>query len=190
MADYYSILAGAVRGLDPNTQAARRRLYERARSALISEMESADPPIPRSEIIDAQVALDTAIAQVEADAALVALEKSIEHVERDGPPTHPDTTIAHVQEHGRSYQCGHPKPVAPASRIPTRASKRRPLGANQNDRRESPSGIRRLFQWRSTRSIEISKEEDAGSDTWLTELLQRASREEDEDYQDFAPKRA
>jgi hypothetical protein len=107
MADYHSILAGAVRGLDPNTPAARRRLYERARSALISEMESADPPIPRSEIIIAQVALDTAIAQVEAAAALAALEKSIEHVE----------------EHGRPYQCGQPKPVAPASLIPTRASK-------------------------------------------------------------------
>ena len=182
MADYYSILAGAVRGLDPNIPAARRRLYERARSALISQMESADPPIPRSEIIVAQVALDTAIAQVEADAALVALGKSIEHVERDGPV--PDTTIEHVQEHGRSYQCGQPKPVAPASRIPTRASKPRPLGANQNDRRESPSGIRRLFQWRSTRSIEVSEEEDTGRDTWLTELLERASREEDEDYQD------
>jgi hypothetical protein len=40
------------------------------------------------------------------------------------------------------------------------------------------------------RSTEISEEKDAGGDTWLTELLQRASREEDEAYQDFAPKRA
>jgi hypothetical protein len=92
MADYHSILAGAVRGLDPNTPAARRRLYERARSALISEMESADPPIPRSEIIIAQMALDTAIAQVEAAAALAALEKSIEHVDRDGAPGHSHRT--------------------------------------------------------------------------------------------------
>jgi hypothetical protein len=37
---------------------------------------------------------------------------------------------------------------------------------------------------------ETSEEEEAGSDTWLTELLQRASREEDEDHQDFTPKRA
>jgi hypothetical protein len=130
MADYHSILAGAVRGLDPNTPAARRRLYERARSALISEMESADPPIPRSEIIIAQVALDTAIAQVEAAAALAALEKSIEHVDRDGAPTLPDTAIEHVEEHGRPYQCGQPKPVAPASLILIRASKPRPLPAH------------------------------------------------------------
>jgi hypothetical protein len=29
-----------------------------------------------------------------------------------------------------------------------------------------------------------------GQDTWLTGLLERASREEDEDFHDFAPKRA
>jgi hypothetical protein len=34
MADYYSILATVVRSLDPNTPAARRRLYWRARSSL------------------------------------------------------------------------------------------------------------------------------------------------------------
>jgi len=130
MADYHSILSGAVRGLDPNTPAARRRLYERARSVLISEMESADPPIPRSEIIIAHVALDTAIAQVEAAAALAALETSIEHVDRDGAPTLPVTAIEHVEERGRPYQCGQPKPVAPASLIPTRASKPCPPSAH------------------------------------------------------------
>ena len=66
MADYYSIVAGAIRGLESNTSAARRRLYDRARSALLSEMQNAYPPIPRSEIIIAQMALDTAIEQIEA----------------------------------------------------------------------------------------------------------------------------
>jgi hypothetical protein len=81
MADYYSILTTAVRGLDPNTPAARRRLYWRARSALVSEMQNACPPFARSEIVGAQVALDTAFRQVEADACLVAREKSGEYVE-------------------------------------------------------------------------------------------------------------
>jgi hypothetical protein len=72
MADYYSIVARAIRGLDPNTPAARRRLHDRARSALLSA------PIPRSEIVIAQMALDTAIEQVEADAGLMALEKSVD----------------------------------------------------------------------------------------------------------------
>jgi hypothetical protein len=154
-------------------------------------MQNAYPPIPRSEIIIAQMALDTAIEQVEADAVLVALERSVEHVEWDGAPTVPDTAVEHVEEHARPYQCGHPNPVAPASLIPSRVSAplRRP--ANQNvDRRGSLSGIPRLFRWRPTRSIEVNEDEEAGRDTWLTELLERTSREEDEDYQDFTPKRA
>jgi hypothetical protein len=186
MANYYSILAGAVRDLDRDTAVARRRLYKRAHSALLSEMQDAYPRIPRSEIVIAQMALDTAIGQVEAEAASVPLEKSVEHVERDDAV--PDTAIERVEEHGRPYKS--PKPAAPASLIPIRTSKPRRLPANQNDRRESFFGIRRLFRWRSTRSTEISEEKDAGTDTWLTELLQRASLAEDEDYQDFAPKRA
>ena len=174
MADYYSILARAVQAMDRNTPAARRRLYDRARSALLLEMQNADPPIPRSEVIVAQVALETAIGQVEADAALAALEKSVEHVERDGAPT--------VRV--------HPNPVASSSLTPTRTPKPRRLPADQNHRRGSLFGIWKLFWWRPTRSTEISEEEDAGSDTWLTELLQRTSQEQGEDYQDFAPKRA
>ena len=37
MADYYSLIAKAVGALDLNTEKARRRLYERARTALRSE---------------------------------------------------------------------------------------------------------------------------------------------------------
>jgi hypothetical protein len=181
--------------MDRNTPAARRRLYDRARSALLLEMQNAYPPIPRSEIIVAQVALDTAIGQVEADAALVALKKSVEHLERDGAPTVPALAVERVEEHGRRpYQCVHPNPVASSSLIPTRTPKPRRLPADQNHRRGSLFGIWKLFRWRPTRSTEssteIGVEEDAGSDTWLTELLQRASQEQGEDYQDFAPKRA
>jgi hypothetical protein len=99
----------------------------------------------------------------------------------------PDKAIERVEEHRRPYPS--PKLVAPGSLIPTRTWKPRRQPENQNDRRESLFSIRTLFRWRSPRSTEISEEKDAGSDTWLTELLQRASREEDEDYQDFAPKR-
>ena len=119
----------------------------------------------------------------------MALEKSVEHVEWDGGPTLPKTVVEHVQEHGRPYQCGQPNLLVPASLIPSPVSAplRRP--ANQNvDRRGSLSGIRKLFQWRSTRNIEVGEEEETARDTWLTELLERASREEDEVYQDFAPK--
>jgi hypothetical protein len=135
------------------------------------------------------MALDTAIDQVEADAGVVALEKSVEHVGWDDAPPVPDMTVEHVEEHGRLYQGGQPNLVVPASLIPSPVSAplRRP--ANQNvGRRGSLSGIRKLFRWRCTRNIEVSEEEETARDTWLTELLERASREKDEVYQDFAPK--
>jgi len=166
MADYYSILVRAVRSLDPNTPAARRRLYDRACSALVSEMQKAYPPIARSEIMVAQMALDTAIGQVEADACLAALERAVKP----------------VGESARPHPCAQPNSVASRS-VPRR------FPANQNvEECRSLSGIRRLIRWRSSRSIENSEEEDRGRDTWLTELLDRASRATNDDEQDFAPR--
>ena len=68
MADYRSIMDKAVSALDLNTEKARRRLYERARAALRSEMHSAYPPFRRSEIAAAEMSLEMAIEAVEADA--------------------------------------------------------------------------------------------------------------------------
>jgi hypothetical protein len=68
MADYYSVIAKAVSALDLNTEKARLRLYERARTALRSEMHSAYPPFHRSQIAAAEMSLEMAIEAVEAEA--------------------------------------------------------------------------------------------------------------------------
>jgi hypothetical protein len=68
MADYYSILAQAVNMLDPNTGMARQQLYQRARSAMISELENIYPPFRRSEIATAEIALESAIEKAEVEA--------------------------------------------------------------------------------------------------------------------------
>jgi hypothetical protein len=68
MADYYSILAKAVNALDPNTGMSRQQLYQRARSAMISELENVYPPFRRSEITIAEIALESAIEKAEAEA--------------------------------------------------------------------------------------------------------------------------
>ena len=67
MADYYTIIAKAVGGLDPNTGAARRRLYDRARVALVAEMRSARNGLDESDILAAQRSLEEAIGKMEAD---------------------------------------------------------------------------------------------------------------------------
>ena len=68
MADYYLILAKAVSVLEPNTGRARQQLYDRARSAVITEMERAYPPFHGSEVAAAKQALENAIEMVEAEA--------------------------------------------------------------------------------------------------------------------------
>jgi hypothetical protein len=57
MGDYYTIMARAVGALDPNTGDARRRLYERARGALLAELRCADPALDPSDIMAAQMLL-------------------------------------------------------------------------------------------------------------------------------------
>jgi hypothetical protein len=77
MADYFSIIAKAVSAFDPNTGAARRRLYERARAALLAEMNSAIPLLDQSDIMAAQMSLELAIGQIEADALHAAMTKIV-----------------------------------------------------------------------------------------------------------------
>jgi hypothetical protein len=68
MTDYHSILAKAVDALDPNTPRARQRIYERARSAMSSTIESTVPPINAADVATAKIALEAAITKVEAEA--------------------------------------------------------------------------------------------------------------------------
>jgi hypothetical protein len=68
MADYYTILAKAVDALDPNTPGARQRIYDRARSAMCSTIESTVPPIHAVDVATARIALEAAITKIEAEA--------------------------------------------------------------------------------------------------------------------------
>jgi hypothetical protein len=86
MADYYSILANAVGRLDPNTGMARRQLYQRARSAMISELENVYPPFRRSEIATAEIALESAIEKAEAEAPRRSSTRTSDIDQ--GPPIH------------------------------------------------------------------------------------------------------
>jgi hypothetical protein len=178
MADYYTIIAKAVDGLDPNTGAARRRLYDHARIALVAEMRSARNGLDESDILAAQRSLEAAIGKIEADA---------DAGERIDPAA--DTPLTYLPRGG----------VVEAPYPP----------ANQNgEQRRSP--LRRLWtqvfrragdrtpgkERHGARGASLSSrfpvETHCGQvrDTWLTDLLARASREEDEDDdRNFAPPR-
>ena len=69
MADYYPLIARAVAGLDPNASGeSRRALYERARTALISQLRSVEPALSEAEITRERLALEEAVRKVEAEA--------------------------------------------------------------------------------------------------------------------------
>jgi hypothetical protein len=80
MADYYSLIAKAVGTLDLNTEKARRRVYERARTALHSRMHGAYPPFHQSQIAAAELSLQMAIDAVEAEVAVKQNAKSATHI--------------------------------------------------------------------------------------------------------------
>ncbi|MDV2985735.1 UNVERIFIED_CONTAM: histidine kinase [Methylobacteriaceae bacterium AG10] len=67
MADYYPLLARALDALPDRSPALRRAVYDRARSALIAQLRSLDPPVPEADIDLERRALDTAIGRLEAE---------------------------------------------------------------------------------------------------------------------------
>ncbi len=69
MTDYHPLIARAVEGLDTSTGETRRALYERARTALVTQLRSVDPALSETEITKERLALEDAIRKVEADVA-------------------------------------------------------------------------------------------------------------------------
>jgi hypothetical protein len=155
VADYRSVIDKAVSALDLNTEKARRRLYERARAALHSEMYSAYPPFLRSEIAAAEMSLEIAIEAVEAEAVreqnakLAALVSSSSLSVTLGPPGSQKGKVRHSLAMLWTGFLRQPDDGAP-------------------DREALPD--------QST---------DSKGRTWLTELLARASRGVDNEGQDF-----
>ncbi|WP_112663840.1 histidine kinase [Microvirga flavescens] len=69
MADYYPLIARAVEGLADRSPEMRRAVYERARTALLGQLRSLDPPLSEADIEAESVSLDDAIARIEASYA-------------------------------------------------------------------------------------------------------------------------
>jgi hypothetical protein len=70
MASYYSLIAKAVAGLDPDaTRESRRAIYERASAALLAQLRAINPPFTEAEIACERLALEEAVRKVEEEAA-------------------------------------------------------------------------------------------------------------------------
>ena len=69
MADYKELLRRAISVLPENNGAARRAVYEKARTALVGQLRAIDPPLPAREITQHRLQLEDCIRQVEREAS-------------------------------------------------------------------------------------------------------------------------
>ena len=87
MADFHPILARAIAGLTDKSPEARRAVYDRARTALLAQLRSLEPPLSEGDITRERLSLDEAVSRIEAEIALAeAIEPSLPPLLLDEPP--------------------------------------------------------------------------------------------------------
>ena len=96
MADYYPLLERAVSSLPDPTPDARRAIYDRARNALIAQLQNVRPAVPSTYIDRECHALDLAVARLEATILKGPLQPTPAPSEAKPGPR------ATLQERGRS----------------------------------------------------------------------------------------
>ncbi len=69
MTDFYSVLQRAVGSLPDGSGPQRRAVYDKARKALLKQLQSFDPPLPSSEVTAQRLALEDAIRKIENEIA-------------------------------------------------------------------------------------------------------------------------
>lgn len=148
MADYYPLIARAVEGLTEQNPVARRAVYERARTALVAQLRSLNPPLPEADIQRECASLDHAITQVEADYApppagfdpnVLAAELLAEDQSRQSPAERLRNVVSPGQAL-RAPSQDEPEPTPPAPPFEEMAPARprvdtRPHPAMQNNGR-------------------------------------------------------
>jgi hypothetical protein len=192
MADYYTIIAKAVEALDPNTGEARRRLYERARGALGGATQSAELSLAKSDILSAQMSLEEAIARVETEALRAedvrAAPRSAPHPVAPAPKDRRGALARmwSLMLRGRLAESAGAHFAEPAIDAP-RIAEPRIVGPRTAGPRNDTSRVAEPRVSEAPPHPAGPPPHPKGRDTWLTDLLARASREEDEGGEAIAP---
>lgn len=148
MADYYTVLKKAIEALSDNTGEARRLVYDRARKALVRQLEAIEPRLSPSDITRQRLSLEESIRTVEAEQASGAFglptlgattpspgasAASTEPVvtPQAGPePLQPATPPALGEAHAASGGDGAHPPTATGLRPPSMTRETRDFGPN------------------------------------------------------------
>ncbi|SNZ21088.1 hypothetical protein [Cohaesibacter gelatinilyticus] len=113
MADYYAILKRAVVALPDSTREQRQAVYDKARNALLKQLQGMNPPLPPAEISKQRVALEEAVRSVERDLMLEG--EAQENVSSAADAVEPTTPSAPV--------VSEPQVEAPVSQEPIVSNK-------------------------------------------------------------------
>ncbi|MCE4226746.1 histidine kinase [Methylobacterium sp. C25] len=113
MADYYPLLSRALDALPDRTPALRKAVYDRARSALIGQLRTLEPPLPDEAIEVERKALDAAIERLESENGAPAAPPP-------PPPAAPPPTPPEVKAEPKSEP--EPEPVPTAAPLPPAAA--------------------------------------------------------------------
>ncbi|MCX5517501.1 hypothetical protein OSH10_03555 [Kaistia defluvii] len=123
MTDYYAVLKKAVSGFESESGDARRSVYDKARTALIGQLKSIDPPLTTSEISRQRLELEEAIRKVEREAsaarpAPVRVSAAAAVAEALAVPAEPESLdeseYADELEHELEEAVAPPPPPAPS----------------------------------------------------------------------------
>ena len=119
MADYHAILKRAISALPSPTGEARRAVYEKARTALVNQLKSFDPPLSASEITQQRLQLEDAIRKVESEAAKGLLRQPHISPPPPAPPRSPaPAPAADPVASAAPAPARAPAPAAPTSVAP------------------------------------------------------------------------
>ncbi|MGB3336544.1 MAG: hypothetical protein WBA73_05130 [Devosia sp.] len=147
MADYKELLRRAITALPENNGAARRAVYEKARSALVGQLRSITPPLPARDITQHRLQLEDCIRQVEQEAseAVITLGRDLAMGTRPAaaPPKAAEPAPAPVAE--------APKPVPEIAEAP------KPAEASPKPAAASVMSIEDIISQASAASVEPAK---------------------------------
>jgi hypothetical protein len=191
MADLYAILAKAIDGLDPNTKEARRRLYERARAALVAETRVVHQP--EADFLEVLGSLEEAIQRLEAEAEAEAeRDRRIRNLVATTPGTLPPGNTVKTPRPAKVPPRPAKAPPQPATSIARpRLGQFMPLVARAL--RRGRDGARNLLwpehgeELANAHTPDLEPAHD--NDTWLSDLLARASHGEHENGGGMLPRR-
>jgi len=127
MADYKELLRRAIEALAENNGAARRTVYERARSALVEQLRAVDPPLPAREITQHRLKLEDCIRQVEQEATEALLHAKSPPPEPPPEPTRtapPESSAEEQAERAVAEALGAEAPEAAAAPEPPAETER------------------------------------------------------------------